>query len=293
MAKQKRFFQNTIAMVYDFDGTLSPQPMQEYTVLPKIHVSPAQFWKQVNIEAKQTGSDAMLAYMRLLIKKADDAQTHIGPGDLKRMGKAIKYFPGVQGWFGRMNSYVRKEGGGRIRIKHYVISAGLKEILEGTSIRNRFAKIYASEYHFDHHDVATFPRVLITDTSKTQYLFRVNKGKETLGESINEHMPEALRPIPFSNIIYIGDGITDVPSMAVTKSNGGNTIAVYKKNSKKGKKACRTLLEVGRVHFMSPADYRPGGTLDRRVKILLKSVITKIEYQRELFDCRRAHGMVR
>jgi hypothetical protein len=293
MARQKRFFQNTIAIIYDFDGTLSPQPMQEYTVLPKIGVNPRKFWKEVSRESRDTVSEAMLVYMRLLLQKAKEAKIHIGQKDLIGMGKAIKYFPGVGGWFGRINKFVRKEGKGRIKIKHYIVSAGLREILEGTSIRNQFTRIYASEYHFDHDDRAIFPKLLITDTAKTQYLFRINKGKEHLGVSINDHMPESHRPIPFSNIIYIGDGITDVPSMAVTKSNGGNTIAVYKKNSSKGKSVCKKLLKVGRVHFIAQADYGLGSHLDKRVKILLRSVITNIEYERELFDCRRGHGMTR
>jgi 2-hydroxy-3-keto-5-methylthiopentenyl-1-phosphate phosphatase len=293
MARQKRFFQNTIAMVYDFDGTLSPQPMQEYTVLPKIGVKPKKFWKEVSNESKDTVSEAMLVYMRLLLQKADNAKIHIGRNDLKGMGRSIKYFPGVKQWFARINKFVKKEGKGRIKIKHYIISAGLREILEGTSIKKHFARIYASEYHFNQHDVATFPKLLITDTAKTQYLFRINKGREDLAESINDHMPESLRPIPFSNMIYIGDGITDVPSMAVTKSNGGTTIAVYKKNSRKGMSVCEKLLEVGRVHFIAQADYEPGSHLDNRVKILLRSVISSIEYQYELFDCRRVHGMIR
>lgn len=279
-------------MVYDFDGTLSPQPMQEYTVLPKINVSPAKFWKEVNKVARDTVSESMLVYMRLMIEKAHAAKVHIGPDDLRRMGRQINYYSGVETWFSRMNAFVREEGKGRIKIQHYVISAGLKEILEGASIRKHFQQIYASEYHFDHDDRATFPKVLITDTSKTQYLFRINKGKEGLGQSINEHMPEVERPIPFGNIIYIGDGITDVPSMTVTKANGGNTIAVYKRSSRKGKAICKKLLDAGRVHFIATADFREDKELDKRVKILLRSVITNIEYQRELFSCRREHQML-
>lgn len=292
MAKQNRFFRNTIAMVYDFDGTLSPQPMQEYTVLPKVGVKPKKFWKQVNEESRGTISELMLVYMRLLYEKVEAAKKHVGRKDLKRMAKAIIYFPGVKGWFARIDKFVEKEGRGQIKIKHYIVSSGLKEILDGISIKNHFARIYASEYHFDQHDKATFPKLLITDTTKTQYLFRINKGKEDLSESINEHMPEGLRPIPFSNIIYIGDGITDVPGMAVTKVNGGNTIAVYKSNSRKGKHVCKKLLEAGRAHFIAAADYRPGRSLDKRVKILLQSVIANIAYEKELFHCRRAEGMV-
>lgn len=280
-------------MIYDFDGTLSPQPMQEYTVLPKLRVSPKAFWDEVSKESRDTVSEGMLVYMRLLLKKAESAETHIGRKDLKRMGNAIRYFPGVEGWFGRINKFVKNVGRGKVKIRHYIISAGLNEILEGASIGRHFERVYASEYHFDHHDRATFPKVLITDTAKTQYLFRINKGMEDLAQSINDHMPEALRPIPFSNIVYIGDGITDVPSMAVTKSNGGNTIAVYRMGDRKGKQVCENLLEVGRAHFIAKADYREGTELDKRVKLLLRSVIANIEYQRERFDCRKAHGLMR
>lgn len=181
MSKQRRFFQNTIAMVYDFDGTLSPQPMQEYTWLPKIGFSAGKFWEEVNRESRETVSESMLVYMRLLLKKAEDAETHIGRKDLRQMAKSIHYFPGVEGWFRRINRFVSRKGGGAIRVRHYVISAGLKEILEGITIKKYFHRIYASQYHFDHHDRAVFPKVLITDTTKTQYLFRINKGQGRSG----------------------------------------------------------------------------------------------------------------
>jgi 2-hydroxy-3-keto-5-methylthiopentenyl-1-phosphate phosphatase len=293
MAKQNRFARNTIAIIYDFDGTLSPQPMQEYTVLPKIGITPKKFWSQVNSESRETVSESMLVYMRLLLEKAEEKKVHIDRDDFREMAEAIKYFPGVEGWFDRINKFVRKESENKVKVRHYIISAGMREILEGTTIRKHFHRVYASEYHFDHHSVARFPKLLITDTSKTQYLFRINKGKEDLAETINEHMPEVERPIPFSNIIYIGDGLTDVPSMVVTKNSGGNTIAVYKKGSQKGHRVCKQLLIANRVHFVAPADYRPKSHLDRRVHLLLRSIITNVEYQKELFDCRKAHGIIK
>jgi len=287
MTTRKTFDRNTIAFVYDFDGTLSPQPMQEYTVLPKIGVDPSAFWKEVNREARRTTSDKMLTYMRLMLEKAEANKTHLGRKDFKALGARIKYFKGVRTWFARMNQYVEKASYGRIRVRHYLISAGIKEILEGVSIRKQFRHIYASEYYFDHHDVAKFPKLLITDTSKTQFLFRINKGREELTQSINNHMDEMARPIPFENIIYIGDGDTDVPSMAVTKKNGGNTIAVYPPGKRGASKNCRTLLRAGRADFIAHADYRPNRELDRRVKLLLDAVIANIDYQRELFRCKR------
>ena len=292
MTERRTFSQNTIAVVYDFDGTLSPQPMQEYTVLPSLGIDPKAFWKEVAKEAKDTDSEGMLVYMRLLLEKTEERKTHIGKDDLAKLAIGIKYFPGVESWFKRVNAFVKSESGNRIKIRHYIISAGMKEILEGVSIRRYFSNIFASEYHFNHHGVATFPKQLITDTSKTQFLFRINKGKERLSESINQHTPEHQRPIPFSNIIYIGDGLTDVPSMTVTKQLGGHAIAVHKKGSNKGVRVCRELLSANRVDFIAPADYSEASVLETRMNLLLKSVIAKIEYEKELFTCKRENELL-
>src|SRR5688572_7739088 len=280
-----RFFQNTIALVYDFDGTLSPQPMQEYTVLPKIGVEPAEFWARVNRDARETESDMMLVYMRHIIEALELGRIDVKREDFAAMAHRIKYFPGVATWFKRMNGYVRRRSGGKVRVQHYLISAGQKEILEGASIRNEFKRIYASEYHFNHHGVATFPKMLVTDTLKTQFLFRINKGVESVTESINEHMPEAERPIPFQNMIYVGDGMTDVPSMALTKKSGGHTVAVYDRRKKTSRPTCVKLLNAGRADFIAAADYRPGSKLARRVELLLDAIVADIAYRREAFRC--------
>ena len=285
------FFQNTIAIVYDFDGTLSPQPMQEYTVLPKLGIKPDHFWSQVEQESKETVSEKMLVYMRLLLEEAHSRKINISRSDFQAMGKHIPYFPGVEDWFPRLNAYVSKQGLGKINLRHYIVSAGMKEILEGISIRSYFRQIYASEYHFNFQGIATFPKVLITDTTKTQYLFRVNKGKEALDESINEHMPEHDRPIPFQNIIYIGDGMTDVPSMALTKKNGGHTIAVYPKRSRHDRETCVKLLSAKRVDFIAPADYGPDSKLSARVELLLDAIIADIAYRHEVATCWAEHHL--
>ena len=285
------FFQNTIAMVYDFDGTLSPQPMQEYTVLPKIGIDSKTFWDRVNKEAHETGSDSMLVYMRLMLREADKRDISIKREDFAKLAKLIEYFPGVETWFGRMNAYVKKRGAAKVKVQHYIISAGQKEILDGVSIRKHFKQIYASEYHFDHNGVADFPKVLINDTTKTQFLFRVNKGREVLNESINEHMPENERPIPFVNMIYIGDGMSDVPSMALTKKNGGHTIAVHDPEKKSGREQCISLMKAKRVDFIAPADYRSGSKLAKQVELLLDAVIANIAYDKEKFACAIEHEL--
>jgi 2-hydroxy-3-keto-5-methylthiopentenyl-1-phosphate phosphatase len=283
---RKSFFQDTIALVYDFDGTLSPQPMQEYTVLPKIGVEPSEFWALVNREARDTQSDPMLVYMRHIIEALERVRVDVKREDFAAMAGLIEYFPGVTTWFARMNAYVRKRSRGQAKIRHYLVSAGQKEILEGVSIRRHFKRIYASEYHFNHHGVATFPKFLVTDTLKTQFLFRINKGIEDVNESINEHMPEKDRPIPFPNIIYVGDGMTDVPSMALTKKNGGHTVAVYDRAGEKGRATCLKLLQAERVDFVAEADFRRASKLSRRVELLLDAIIADIAYRREAFHCR-------
>ena len=281
-----RFFQDTIALVYDSDGTLSPQPMQEYTVLPKIGIDPARFWHIVNREARETESDPMLVYMRHIIEALEREKVDVKRADFARMASAIVYFPGVATWFGRMNAYVARRSSRRVTLRHYLISAGQKEILEGVSIRKHFKRIYASEYHFNHHGVATFPKFLVTDTLKTQFLFRINKGIEDVTESINEHMPEADRPIPFPNMIYVGDGMTDVPSMALTKKSGGHAVAVYDPKGARGRATCMKLLEADRVDFVAEADFRGASKLSRRVQLLLDAIIADIAYRREAFKCR-------
>ena len=292
MTVRRTFSQNKIAVIYDFDGTLSPQPMQEYTVLPSLGISPEIFWKEVSKEAKDTESEGMLVYMRLLLEKAEEKKIHIGKDDLAKLASDIQYFPGVETWFTRINKFVKTESANKIKLDHYIISAGMKEILEGVSIRQYFSNVFASEYHFNHHGVATFPKQLITDTSKTQFIFRINKGKEKLSESINQHTPEHKRPIPFSNIIYIGDGLTDVPSMTVTKQLGGHAIAVHQKGSQKGVKVCKDLLDAKRVDFLAPADYSEESMLETSMKLLLQSVISKINYERELFSCHRENELL-
>ncbi len=275
------FVRDTLAIIYDFDGTLTPQPMQEYTVLPQLGISPEAFWQEVNHEVRATGGDAILTYMRLLVEKIEANKAHLSRDALRRLARSIQYYPGVAGWFERINAYVTGCSRGLVQTRHYIISAGLSEILEGISIKHHFERIYASQYHFNHHEVACFPTVVINDTSKTQYLFRINKGREAAGESINEYMPEAERPIPFTHMLYIGDGLTDVPCMTVTKKYGGFAVAVHNPAAAASVETCRELVRAERIDYFAAADYRPGRVLEKRVKTLLDLIIARIQFARE------------
>ena len=217
----------TIALVYDFDGTLSPRPMQEYSFLPQLGIKAADFWAECTRVARAESADPLITYMHLMYKKAKEKGLRIDRKDLVAQGASVELYPGVETWFGEIEDYVRTRAGGTdVVVKHYLVSSGLTEIIEGTKIYNNFANVFASEYWFDAYDLP-FPKRVITDTGKTQYLFRINKGLENQFQSINVHMPEAARPVPFSNMIYFGDGETDVPSMALLKKNGGYAVAVH------------------------------------------------------------------
>ena len=280
----REFKHNVIAIVYDFDGTLTPQPMQEYTILPEIGIKDGKkFWKQVNQESAQTNGEGIVAYMRLTLEKSKSRRFPVTAAMLKELAKRINYFPGVHTYFKRINDYAKKRFHGEIEVRHYVISAGLKEIISGASIAKYFYKIFASEYYYNEYGAATFPNVIVNDTLKTQFIFRINKGKENLSENINLHMPIHLRPIPFQNILYIGDGLTDVPCMTVIRKNGGYAIAVYKPHSSQGKKICKELLKAERVDFIAQADYTSGTELDGLIKLLLGNMVEGIRYGRESF----------
>ncbi len=281
MPARARFNQNTIALIYDFDGTLSPQPMQEYTVLPKLGSNPRKFWEKVKRETKEQKATEIITYMRLMYEELEMKKLHIERKDLKALAKGIKYFPGVEDWFGNINRYVKTASKNSIKVRHYVISSGLREILEGTSIFKSLYRTFGSQYFFDHHGRATFVNRVITDSSKTQYLFRINKGKEDLALSVNEHMPREERPIPFQNMIYFGDGETDVPSMAVTREQGGHAVAVHQPH--KGKSKCKDLLAANRIDFYAHADYRKGRELWRKTSLILDKMMTNINYNREIF----------
>ena len=255
--------------------------MQDYAFLPQIGIDPVQFWKESNALARREGADGLITYMRLMYKKAKEKGVRIDRADLVAQGKRVELYPGVEDWFDAIGEYLklRAETHG-VSLRHYIVSAGLTEIIEGTRIYKRFHNVFASEFWFEAYELP-FPKRVITDTGKTQYLFRINKGIEDLGQGINEHMDEATRPIPFANMIYFGDGDTDVPSMAVMRKNGGHAVAVHPPG--RSRKKCVDLFKAGRCDFFAPADYRRGSELFKRTCLLLDRILTDIRVQEEMW----------
>lgn len=251
----------TTAIMYDFDKTLCTRDMQEYSFIPGLGLTAKEFWAETG-KLSATGMDKILAYMYLMLNKARSLGKAIKRENFVAMGKEIEFFPGVLEWFDRITAYglVRN-----IDIEHYIISSGLKEIIEGSEIHEKFRKIYACEFHYDNNGVADWPCVSVNYTTKTQFLFRINKGVLDFTDdyALNRFVPENERPVPFRNMIYIGDGLTDVPCMKLVKEHGGHSIAVYQKG---GKASVAELLIHNRVNFISPANYSENDELDCLVK---------------------------
>ena len=267
-----------LAICYDFDGTLSPGYMQDYEFIPKIGMTSDDFWKDVTRLAEEQHGDGILIYMGLLLRKADAAGVSVKRKNLEKFGEKIKLFNGVQDWFNRVNAYGREK---EIDIEHYIISSGLRELIRGTPIAKYFKEIFASGYWYDHEGIARFPAIGVNYTTKTQYLFRINKGSLNVWdrEKINRYIPDEERPVPFSNIVFFGDGDTDIPCFRLVKDQGGHAIAVYEKTkSNEAKSRALELIDQGRVNFAVPTDYSHGSEADR----LIKAIIDKIASDRNL-----------
>ena len=254
-----------LAIVYDFDGTLAPGNLQENGFIPDIGMKPEDFWAEAKRLSQDRQADPILMYMYLMLKKADAASIPVRQQDFVERGEAIQLFEGVLDWFDRMTDYGRSEG---VHVEHYIVSSGNAEIIEGTPIASKFKEIYASRFLYDQNGVAVWPALAVNFTTKTQYLFRINKGAHDLSDDseINQFVAMKDRPIPFENMIYIGDGSTDVPCFRLVKDQGGISIAVFRPRTKKAREHAERFREEGRVHSVAPANYREGSELEEIVR---------------------------
>ena len=263
-----------MAIIYDFDGTLAPGNLQEGSFIPDIGMEAHDFWEEVNHLAKDLQADPILMYMHLMLKKASGASIPVRLKDFKERGEAVNFFDGVNGWFDRINEYGKNKG---INIEHYIVSSGNAEIIEGTPIASKFKKIYASRFMFDENDVASWPALAINFTTKTQFLFRINKGAHDLSDNheINQFVEMKNRPVPFENMVYVGDGSTDVPCFRLVKDLGGLSIVVFKPRTKNARDHANQFIQEGRVHCSAPADYTEGKELDKVVRAQIGLVASR------------------
>jgi hypothetical protein len=270
-----------VALIYDFDGTLAPGNMQEQAFIPDLGMTKKKFWARVGELAKKHGGDDVLMYMQLMIDEADKNEVKIAREDIKRYGRELEFFPGVVDWFKRINRHAKEAG---LVASHYIISAGNKEMIEGTKIAKEFTKIYGSAFRYDHYDKAVGIAMAINYTTKTQFLFRINKGALSVTDhtTLNAWTERDTRKVPFERMIFLGDGASDIPCMRLVKQQGGFSVAVYRPNSPKAKAEAEKLIGHKRVDYSVPADYREGKKLDTAVKRRIDLISATVQFQKAI-----------
>ncbi len=267
----------TIALIYDFDGTLSAGNMQEYDFIPAVGKENREFWEESDRMAREQDADKILTYMYRMLHEARGRGMSLKREAFRESGAKITLYPGVKDWFKRINRYAAARG---IELHHYINSSGLKEMIEGTSIAGEFRKIFACSFLYDVDGVAYWPAVAVNYTNKTQFIFKINKGVDSVYDSVrvNEYIPEAQRPVPFRKMIYFGDGTTDIPCMRLVKDQGGHSIAVYDPRQPGDHSSVQTLIRDNRVSYVCPADYSAGSDAEH----LVQTIIDKIKADDDL-----------
>ena len=266
-----------IALIYDFDGTLSPGNMQEFGFIQAIGQTPEEFWAKSDGIAKGQDASNILAYMKLMFDEARRNGIRLTREDFKRYGVDIKLFDGVREWFRNVNEYGEAHG---VKIEHYINSSGLKEIIEGSPIAREFKHIFAGSFIYDASGEAEWPGIAVDFTAKTQFLFKIQKGifSSRDAKKVNESMADENKRIPFPHMIYFGDGDTDVPCMKIVNMFGGNSIAVFNPSNEKKRTSTQKLLRQGRVKFITPAVY----TKDSRTYRIVCTIIDRIKADNDL-----------
>ena len=266
-----------IGLIYDFDGTLSPGNMQEFGFIQAIGQTPEEFWAKSDGIAIGQDASNILAYMKLMFDEARKNHIRLTREGFRRYGTDIKLYEGVRDWFRNVNAYGREHG---VIIEHYINSSGLTEIIEGSPIAKEFKHIFAGSFIYDEKGEAEWPGIAVDYTAKTQYLFKIQKGifSSRDAKRVDESWADDAKRLPFTNMIYFGDGDTDVPSMKLVKLSGGHAIAVFDPSNPKKKETARKLLRQDRVNFITPATY----TNDSRTFRLVCAIIDKIKADTEL-----------
>ncbi len=272
----------TVALIYDFDGTLSPGNMQEFGFIQAIGKTPEEFWRQSNSIPDGQEVNGILSYMKLMIDEARAKGISLTRDSFVSFGREIELYEGVKEWFALINEYGRRHG---VNVEHYINSSGQTELIEGTPIAQEFKKIFACSFWYDDNGVAVWPAVAVDYTGKTQFLFKIAKGIMDISDDtkVNESQREDDKPIPFSHMIYLGDGTTDVPCMKIVKMFGGNSIAVYSPENKHQRDTAAKLMRQDRVNFMCKADYRVGGEIYE----VVTTIIDKIKAENDFHAMQR------
>ena len=277
--------QPVLAICYDFDKTLSPDDMQAQGYIQSVGYDVSDFWKASNGLAEENDMDQNLAYM-LMMRQEAEGKLVFNKQALEDYGAKVALFPGVDTWFERIRAYGKSKG---VIVEHYIISSGLKEMIEGTSVAKAgaFEKVYASSFYYNSRGVAEWPAQVVNYTNKTQFLFRIEKGVLDVNDSgVNDYFAPSEIRVPFRNMVYIGDSATDIPCMKLVNSYGGHSIGVYNADTKEKSKVYQMIRD-NRIKYFAPADYTEGAELDQLVKAIIDRTATNEQLETISFECKR------
>lgn len=256
--------QPILALIYDFDNTLAVKDMQSFSFIPALGLGVGEFWDKTNELSVKYDTDKILSYLFVMVDECKKRGIKLTREYLEKCGQDITYFPGVNTWFDRINEYGKQHG---VIVEHYVISCGNLEILNGCSIKKKFKKIFACEYIYDEKGEAYWPKVVINYTGKTQYIYRIKKGIMEDNDDIAINEKSVHKRVPLENMIYIGDGLTDVPAMLTVKESGGTSIAVYPEGKRE---KVINYYEDDRVNYICKSDYSKGSELEKIVQLIIE-----------------------
>jgi molybdopterin-biosynthesis enzyme MoeA-like protein len=301
MSAKGLFLQNVIAVIWDFDKTLSPFYMQK-PLFEAYDIDEDVFWREVNglpafYEKAGIRVPRDTCYLgHLLSYSKSGRMPGLNNARLRELGANITFFPGIPEIFDNLMRVVAKPvfREGDLRLEHYVVSTGLLEMVRGSKINDKLAGIWASEFIEEPagpgYDVNDCPKAgaisqiagFLDNTTKTRALFEINKGvNKEKSITVNDYIPEEERRVPFKNMIYVADGPSDIPSFSVIKKHGGLTFAVYDPNSKEHYKQVLSLHENGRVEHFGAADYREGTETDRWLQAHVERIAERMMDERK------------
>ena len=264
-----------VAIMYDFDKTLSTTDMQNYSFIPNLGMTPEQFWGETGKFTESQGVERILSYMYMMVKQAKEKGIKLTREYLRECGRNIQFFPGVSSWFKRINEYAEKKN---VIVEHYLVSSGTIEIVEGCSIYKEFTKAYGCEFYYE-NDEPIWPKLAINYTQKTQFFFRIAKGAiDVTNDNVVNEKTAKLR-IPYRNIVYMGDGMTDIACMTLVKKNGGKSIAVY---PEKDYEKVKQIYNDGRCSYYCRADYTAGSKMESMIKLIIDSAAINDEIDRKI-----------
>ena len=269
-----------LAICYDFDKTLSPNDMQAQGYIQSVGLEVDKFWDEATALARENDMDTNLAYMYKMVKEAE-GNLVFNRRTLAEYGAKVALFPGVREWFSRVRAYGEAAG---VTVEHYIISSGLREMIEGSAISSEFEAIYANSFLYNDRGVAIWPAQMVNYTNKTQFLFRISKGVTDVNDpAVNEFFERSELRVPFRNMVYIGDSDTDIPCMKLVTTYEGHAIGVY--DPEKGDARVKQLMREKRIRYFAPADYTEGGELDALIREIIASTAAAEKLERRHDEC--------